>query len=639
MSIETAATRLLDMNHPLDVNLFDQVIQATYDPHHPQQSEANNLLVRIKEHPHMWSRADTILEGASTTQGQFFGVQLLEDVIMTKWKVLPVRQRDDMKNYMVAKIISLSETEESMRANKVLLGKMDQVLVSILKQEWPHNWPTFVNDIVGASKTSEVLCENNMQILKLLSEEVFDFGKESMTAVKIKNMKDSLNEEFSKVFELCEFVLQHSQRPSLLSLTLETLQRYLTWIPLGYVFETSLIGVLLQKFFTLPLFRVEALGCLTEIAGLTGLDAQYDPLFRRLFEELIVLLSQVVPQDLDLTNYDDMAETEQIFLKNLAIFFTVFFRNHRSVVSDTQESQQSMLVGLGYLVRISKAPDEELFKICLDYFHVLTQELYQVETRARGGGIGVGGQGRTAMGLMGDGGISPSGSSAVLIYKDHLSQIRRCVISRMAKPEEVLVVEDENGEIVRELTKDTEAIALYKTMRETIVYLTHLNYQDTASIMLERLSLQVSGEEYSWHNLNTLCWAIGSISGAMTEDEEKRFLVTIIKDLLNLCEMKRGKDNKAVVASNIMYVVGQYPRFLRAHWKFLRTVEKKLFEFMHELHPGVQDMACDTFMKIAQKCKRKFVTTQTQETRPFVAELLEELPSIVSELETHQVCC
>ena len=43
------------------------------------------------------------------------------------------------------------------------------------------------------------------------------------------------------------------------------------------------------------------------------------------------------------------------------------------------------------------------------------------------------------------------------------------------------------------------------------------------------------------------------------------------------------------------YVVGQYPRFLRAHWKFLKTVVNKLFEFMHELHPGVQDMACDTY--------------------------------------------
>jgi hypothetical protein len=39
-----------------------------------------------------------------------------------------------------------------------------------------------------------------------------------------------------------------------------------------------------------------------------------------------------------------------------------------------------------------------------------------------------------------------------------LSQARLVMISRMAKPEEVLVVEDENGEIVRETFKDTEAI-------------------------------------------------------------------------------------------------------------------------------------------------------------------------------------
>ena len=182
----------------------------------------------------------------------------------------------------------------------------------------------------------------------------------------------------------------------------------------------------------------------------------------------------------------------------------------------------------------------------------------------------------------------------------------------MPKPEEVLIVEDDNGEIVREFIKDNEAIILYNNMRETLVYLTNLDSQDTKNIMLEKLVKQVDGSEWSWNNLNTLCWAIGSISGAQSEEEEKRFLVLVIKvyfalerlhipvcfvsddsvaqDLLHLCDMKTGKDNKAVIASNIMYIVGQYPRFLRAHWRFLKTVINKLFEFMHERHPGVQDM-------------------------------------------------
>ena len=147
----------------------------------------------------------------------------------------------------------------------------------------------------------------------------------------------------------------------------------------------------------------------------------------------------------------------------------------------------------------------------------------------------------------------------------------------------------------------------------------------------------MDGSEWSWDNLNGLCWAIGSISGALPEETEKRFLVKVIKDLLSLCEMKRGKDNKAVVASNIMYVVGQYPRFLKAHWKFLKTVVNKLFEFMHELHEGVQDMACDTFIKIAQKCRRHFVIQQPHELMPYIEEILATIEAHTSDLQPQQV--
>jgi exportin-1 len=47
-------------------------------------------------------------------------------------------------------------------------------------------------------------------------------------------------------------------------------------------------------------------------------------------------------------------------------------------------------------------------------------------------------------------------------------------------------VEDEDKQIVREVIKDSDAITLYKSMRETLIYLTHLDPQDTQSIMLER---------------------------------------------------------------------------------------------------------------------------------------------------------
>ena len=78
-------------------------------------------------------------------------------------------------------------------------------------------------------------------------------------------------------------------------------------------------------------------------------------------------------------------------------------------------------------------------------------------------------------------------------------------------------MENEEGEIVREFMKESDNIVLYKTMRELLVYLTHLDVNDTETIMTEKLQKQVDGSEWSWNNLNTLCWAIGSISGAMSQ--------------------------------------------------------------------------------------------------------------------------
>ena len=123
----------------------------------------------------------------------------------------------------------------------------------ILKQEWPHNWPNFVPELVESSKTSLSLCENNMVILRLLSEEIFDYSAEQMTQAKIKNLKNQLGDEFSEIFKLCCEVLEEAQKTSLIKATLETLLRFLNWIPLGYIFETSIIDLLITRV-SLPFF-------------------------------------------------------------------------------------------------------------------------------------------------------------------------------------------------------------------------------------------------------------------------------------------------------------------------------------------------------------------------------------------------
>lgn len=70
---------------------------------------------------------------------------------------------------------------------------------------------------------------------------------------------------------------------------------------------------------------------------------------------------------------------------------------------------------------------------------------------------------------------------------------------------------------MREFMKESDTIVLYKSMRELLVFLTHLDVFDTEVILTEKLAKQMDGSEWSWNNLNTLCWAIGSISGVMSK--------------------------------------------------------------------------------------------------------------------------
>jgi exportin-1 len=121
----------------------------------------------------------------------------------------------------------------------------------------------------------------------------------------------------------------------------------------------------------------------------------------------------------------------------------------------------------------------------------------------------------------------------------------------------------------------------------------------------------------------------------MLPEDENRFVVSVIKELLNLCEKTTGKNNKALVAADIMYVVGQFPRFLCSHWAFLKTVVKKLNEFMHERHPGVQDMASETFLKISKLTKHMFIAQQESDKEPYVNDLIRHIPDNQKDLEHH----
>lgn len=88
---------------------------------------------------------------------------------------------------------------------------------------------------------------------------------------------------------------------------------------------------------------------------------------------------------------------------------------------------------------------------------------------------------------------------------------------------------------------------------------------------------------------------------------------------------------KFIIVSNLCFI-----HFVKICTFFVCTLICMIWLFS-ETHDGVQDMACDTFIKIAMKCRRHFVTVQVGESLPFIEEILNTISSIICDLQTQQV--
>ena len=106
-----------------------------------------------------------------------------------------------------------------------------------------------------------------------MSEEIFDFSKNQVLQNEVAHLKSQMTDQFTKVNELCYWVLSQALtsqiNPSLVKTCLKALQAYLSWIPLNYIFSTDLIENLIQHFILPISSRNEAIKCFTEIASLT----------------------------------------------------------------------------------------------------------------------------------------------------------------------------------------------------------------------------------------------------------------------------------------------------------------------------------------------------------------------------------
>eukprot|EP01036_Dinobryon_divergens_P010935 gene10935-14688_t len=101
--MEAAAAHIMDLSQPFDAKLLDELVSIAMDGSNIHRAAANDFLVRMKDHPEMWKR-------------------VLGEAVNTRWKIIPLEQREGVRNFVVAKIVNICVSEEMMRSENTLLS-------------------------------------------------------------------------------------------------------------------------------------------------------------------------------------------------------------------------------------------------------------------------------------------------------------------------------------------------------------------------------------------------------------------------------------------------------------------------------------------------------------------------------------
>ena len=694
-------TQILNKDTPFDqnkLNLLEQVINVFYTTTNNQDRKtANDLLDKFQKLDISFTYCEFILNNTQSNNTRVLALNIYESFIKAKWNLLDDNSKLNLRNFLVGLLIKfvMDKNFYANPANHFVINKLNIVIVIIAKNEWTTTWPNFISELCNSSKSDPNLCENNMKLLILLSEEINTFWKNSLTAKKAYELREKMSKEFIEVFNLCQLIINNSNsvNKNLLIRAIKLFAEYMNWFPINLTLNKDMMMRTLVNFKELSSCRTETMKCLGNLFGIKMKNLSpndinnYRFLLLQMYQTFIQIMDNEIVKNKNfadqykflqeknpekVTGYENMTHSFEMCLIN-------FFKSNMTYIQsyDFQEGTQQVnpflkdnipqiTNGLNYLTQFLFMENEEIFQASVDFWLWFSYKVFTLkdpedtldtfdlvfENENNSNFLTNNNINFNNVNNINNNGIHAKYSKEQYLnylndsylykncYMKVIDIVRERLCLKMTKPLEVKIDIDENGDIAYDPTKNTVYQIIHENMRETLIYLTYIDPFKTQNLLQakinEQLDIATKQNKINPSLLNSISWSAGCISGAMNELNEMHFLIVFIKALLSLCEIIRGKGNKAICASNIMYVVGQYPKFLNNHWKFLKTVVKKLFEFMHESFEGVQDFACETFLKISIKCAKNFTILQEQENEEYIKDLVRNVSETTKDLKPHQ---
>ena len=563
--------QLLNTSTPFDQNklaILEQVINIFYAPlTSPQDRQAaNKLLDQFQKLDTSFQYCEFILNNTQSNNTRVLALNIYETFIKEKWNLLDNDSKLNLRNFLVGLLIKfvLDKNFYENNANHFLINKLNIVIVIIAKNEWTTTWPNFISELCSSSKSDPNLCENNMKLLILLSEEINVFWKNSLTAKKAYKKKKKMSKEFIEVFNLCQLIMNNSNSVSknLLIKSIQLFAEYMNWFPINLTLNQEIMKKTLLNFKDLSSCRTETMKCLGNLFGIKMKNLSqneinnYRNLLIQMYQTFIQIMDTQIVKDKNfadqykyiqennaskLTGYEEMTHSFEMslinfFKSNMSYIQSYDFAEGTRPVNQFLESYIPQISsGLNYMTQFLFIENEEIFQAAVDFWLWFSYKVFTLRDpndTLDTFDLVFENNNNNNFGMNNNINFNSSGIHAKYTkdqYLQYLNEsylykncymkmidiVRERLCLKMTKPLEVKIDIDENGDITFDPTKNTVYQTIHENMRETLIYLTYIDPFKTQTLLQTKINEQLEiAQQQNRINpslLNSISWSAGCI--------------------------------------------------------------------------------------------------------------------------------
>ncbi|EAY14909.1 hypothetical protein TVAG_380190 [Trichomonas vaginalis G3] len=561
-------------------------------------TDCDRILNLFKDREDMINYIQQLIESATYDKVIHLLYKTLRENIQKRWELFNDDERVGIQNYVFEKWVDVTNNRPP---SEFIIVEIDNCAVAIILKTYPQFYPNVIKDILSIA--NPINLENIVRILQFLLDELYNENAENYIPYRrINEITTALEESAEDIFNIVQLVFSNMiSRVGLMKNTLLLLRHFIKSIPPAVIVENNIFTTIIQQALPNPNLVSESLSFLAEVYGLDDLP---DVLVNNAAAVFHILITTLAPNLSDV-NFQEVYDADPFKVRSLSNCLITFFLK-QSLQIEIPDLAQELNLSLEWIYNMSDIGDSFVQRICADFWKQIARRIWKEANN-----------------------LSEASEN---LYLPIMQYIRRLYIKIITRPEDfILNTDPEESRSIRQETKNTEDIELFKCEKELLIFLTNIDNADMVAAINELLA-QLE-ESFNEGLFNAFCYSVGAITGTLGKDPEKDFLLQVVQSVLGLNQKAEGNTEvKALISAGLCYILSQYPRFLASDLSMFKTLIAKLFEFMAIPNPAVKEMAVNS-LALVQKTTGKYFNQKSGSDSPFIMEIMQSLNKIIENLE------